>query len=108
MSKRIHIDDVLATISATDERLGATFQIAWVRSSGPGKGTIKTVAKARRGLSKEAREGAIRKRTAAPGDAPRALHIDRGTIPLIDTETERYLTPLGSHIIEFNLQKVTH
>ena len=108
MSKRIHINDVLAQISATDENQGATFQHSWVRSSGPKKGSIKTVARVRRGLSKEAREMTARKRSQQKDNKPRALHIDRDTIPLVDAETGQYLTPLISHIIQFNLQKVYH
>lgn len=109
MSKRIHINDVLAQISATDENGGATFQLSWVRSSGPRKGSIKTVGKVRRGLSKEAKEGVIRQRVSDKSDnKPRALHIDRDTIPLVCAETGQYLTPLISHIIEFNLLKVYH
>lgn len=110
MSKRIHINDVLAEISATDENHGKTFQLSWVRSSGHRKGSIKTVAKVRRGLSKEAKEMVVRKRTSTTNmdGKPRALHIDRDTIPLVCAETGQYLTPLISHIIEFNLKKVYH
>jgi hypothetical protein len=104
--KRIHISEVLEMISSTDDDTPTVFQIGWVRSSGPRKGQIKYVAKCRRGIPKSKtslpREGAPR------SERKRPLHIDRGTLPLIDAESGQYLTPLVSHIVEFNLSKVVH
>jgi hypothetical protein len=104
---RIHIDEVLQQISDSAERQGRPFQLAFVRSSGERKGSIKIVAKARRGVRPGAKD--VGPASKADGTArKRALHSDRGTLPLYDDETGQYITPLVSHIVEFNLQKVYH
>jgi len=106
---RIHIDEVLQAISESGERGGRPFQLGFVRSSGERKGSIKIVARCRRGIPKGYQEkpGPTGTDTEAPA-RKRALHTDRGTLPLIDDESGNYITPLVSHIIEFNLQKVYH
>jgi hypothetical protein len=105
----IHIDDVLEAISDGESRNGATFQIGWVRSSGPRKGSIKYVAKCRRGIPPGYKEDrVVPNMPDSPIKKKRGLHIDRGTLPLLDVEMGRYITPLTSHIVEFNLKKVKH
>jgi hypothetical protein len=38
----------------------------------------------------------------------RRLHVWNGTIPIFDVEQNRYISPLMSHITEFNQYKVIH
>jgi hypothetical protein len=99
----INISQVLAEIT-DDEHAGKTFVIRFVRSVGKKKGSIKTVAKAVYGAAKR------KAQSSAPADntnKPRK-HVDAGTIPMTDTETGKYFTPLISHIIEYNNFKVRH
>lgn len=95
---RIHINEVLSTLSESD---GKAHQISWVRATGRKRGSIKTVGRVWRAVPKLDKP---KKR----GRKPRALHADRHTIPLVDADTGQPLTPLVSHIIEFDLKKVIH
>lgn len=110
MAKEISIQEVLATIT-DDARMGDTFTLRFVRSSGKKKGTLAIVAKARYGAPRGYRdEDAVS--SGASGGSRRSytkwLHTDHGTIPMTDTERNRYFTPLISHIIGFNTYKVIH
>lgn len=42
------------------------------------------------------------------GKSKRRLHLDAGTLPMTDVETNTYFTPLISHIIGYNDCKVYH
>jgi len=99
MSAEISIQQVLSEIRANTE---GSFLLKFVRSSGKRKGSIKIVAKAIYGRSK----GKVS--PIAPRPKAKALHIEKGTIPITDSETNRYMTPLISHIIGFNSFKVKH
>lgn len=96
---QISIQEVLAQITATEHN-GEDFLLKFIRSTGKKRGSIKTVAKARKGAPRQKRK---------PGSVnPTTLHKERGTIPITDIETSQYLTVLVSHIIQFNQYKVIH
>jgi len=103
--KQISIQAVLAETQSLSTD-GETFTLRYVRSTGKRKGSIKTVAKARRGV----RTGFSGSSTT-DAERSRSRHTDSGTLPIIDTEAppdDQYLTPLISHIIGFNHYKVIH
>jgi len=106
MSLEISIQEMLAEITG-DEMNGKTFVIQFVRSSGPKKGTIATVSKARYGNPKGFDRANKNKGIYQPRQK-QVLHKEKGTIPLTDTERNRYFTPLISHIIGYNQYKVRH
>jgi hypothetical protein len=84
------------------------FLIKFVRSrgskAGP-KGSIKTVAKA--GYGKPASPDRKKQKKSFTA-RKKGLHTEKGTLPIYDLETGRYLSPLISHIIQFNQYKVIH
>lgn len=98
---RISIQQVLADIRATPEK---SFWIAFVRATGKDRGRVKVVAKAVYGAPMRTSSGMI---IAPKDDRKRALHVEKGTLPMSD-EMNTYLTPLISHIIGYNLMKVIH
>lgn len=108
---QISIQQVLAEISDTSD-LGKTFTIDFVRSTGKNKGSIAKVAKARYGAPRGNRSASqrIRNSTAAShsGISEKRAHVENGTVPMTDTEHNRYFTPLISHIIGYNGLKVIH
>lgn len=95
----INIQQVLAEITATD-RDGQTFLLKVVRATGKQAGSIKVIAKARKGGPEKAHTIAT--------DRKKALHKDKGTIPIVDVEADQYMSILISHIIQFNDKKVIH
>lgn len=103
--KAISIQQVLAQIQEDDQG-GATFLIKFVRSTGRQKGSIKIVAKARYGAPNPRARGQLA--DDRPPMRKVKLHVDAGTLPLTDTETNTYFTPLISHIIGFNQYQVIH
>lgn len=105
--KKISIQEVLAAIS-DDEAVTKrkTFSLAFVRSGGERRGTIKRIEKARYGYPRSELQRlnqGLRKKVK-----DRRLHIDAGTLPITDITEGRYNTPLISHIIEYNGLKVIH
>lgn len=92
----ISIQQVLSEIETAPQ----PFLIKFVRGTGKKRGSIKTVAKAVKGAPK----GRIKARTGQSI----GLHKERHTIPITDLETNEYLSPLISHIIQFNQFKVFH
>jgi hypothetical protein len=108
---QISIQQVLAEISDTSD-FGKTFTIDFVRSTGQGKGTIAKVAKARYGAPIGNRRAQQRingsKEAAQSGISEKRAHVENGTVPMTDTEHNRYFTPLISHIIGYNGLKVIH
>lgn len=106
MKGTISIQQVLATL-AEDEAGGQEFLISFVKSTGKDKGKIKTVCKARYGAPKPKRRGKGINVNLQP-ISQRKLHIDSGTLPMTDCETDTYFTPLISHIIGFNGLQVIH
>lgn len=103
MHGEISIQQVLAEIRDTSKE-GHTFLLRWVRSreSRNGKkGSIKTVPHCQYG--KKGGSRSISSRAKA-----KSLHIEKGTLPVYDAESGAYLTPLISHIIQFNQLKVIH
>lgn len=97
----ISIQQVLADIR---EGGGKPFHLQFVRATGKTKGTVKTVAKAIYGRSKTPGVSA----PTGGSDRKRALHIDKGTLPLTDYESSEYFTPLIACITAFNGYKVIH
>lgn len=102
LTNEITVEQFLSDIRAYPDRV---FWLAFVRAHGKNAGEVKVVAKCRygapgKGLQSSARaDGTPRKKS---------LHVDRGTLPLTDTDSGEYITPLISHIIGFNLKKVIH
>ena len=97
----VSIQYVLSEIREHPDR---TFVIQFVRSTtgkGGKKGSIKTVSKARYGRSTTTLSTTTRPKKIS-------LHISSGTLPMTDSETEQYFTPLISHIIGYNGRKVRH
>ena len=99
---QISIQQVLAEIR---EHSGRTFFIQFVRITGKTRGTVKTVGKAVYGRSKTAGEMPSIKLEA---QRKRALHIEKGTLPISDYDNGEYLTPLIACILSFNGYKVIH
>lgn len=98
---QISIQQVLAEIRANPQR---TFWLAFVRGTGKDRGSVKVVAKASYGAPMRTQSGQA---LLPKSDRKRALHIEKGTLPMSD-EMNTYLTPLISHIIGYNLMKVVH
>ena len=97
----ISIQQVLAEIR---EHSGRTFFMQFVRVTGTRRGTIKTVAKAIYGRAKS--PGELPKTSEA--ERNRALHVEKGTLPMTDYDIGEYLTPLIACIISYNGYKVRH
>lgn len=106
MKNAISIQEALAEMERISMK-GDTFTLAFVRSNGPKKGSIKMIARARRGAPKP--KGSSQQ-PKAKGQKPATgpVHKIHLTIPLTDVEKMQYITPLISHIILFNSQKVMH
>lgn len=100
---KISIQQVLAEIRSEPTK---PFWIAFVRATGTECGSIKVVSKALYGAPKRSGTGAV---LAPKDDRKRAMHVDKGTLPISDYDARaQYLTPLISHIIGYNLYQVTH
>lgn len=92
----ISINEVLARMEADAK----PFLLKFVRATGSKRGSIKTVGKCIKGAPRRA----LKKRTRGG----RGLHKVNYTVPVTDLEMEEYLTPLISHITQFNQFKVIH
>jgi hypothetical protein len=112
--KQKSIDEVLMLIqdAASENR---AFSLRFVRATGERKGSVKFVAKARYGgPERERLAHDIRKVKPTEGYAQQdngrkvSLHIDAGTLPLTDIETNKYFTPIIRLIIGFNDCVVSH
>ncbi len=102
--KAIHIDEVLVLMEA---HYGATFQLAFVRATGKRAGSICHINRAKKGVGSRV----IKTRTHKQSDSngrKKPLHKDNETIPIVDTQNEKYMSVLISHIIKFNNRQVTH
>ena len=84
----------------------ATFWLAFVRATGKDAGSIKVVSRAAYGRKKQL----FGDQAQSPNQGVKAVgsFSDKGTLPMTDTTTGEYLTPLISHIIGYNLLKVIH
>lgn len=96
MQAEININEVLARMESESK----PFLMKFVRATGRARGTIKTVAKGIKGAPRR-----VLKKRSRGG---RGLHKVNYTVPITDLENEQYLTPLISHIIQFNQYKVIH
>lgn len=96
--QEISIQQVLSEINEGASE-GRVFVICFVRATGKERGSIKTVTKAIKG-------GPTREVT--PPKYSRSLHKDQYTLPVTDLETGEYLSPIISHIIQYNQFKVRH
>lgn len=83
-----------------------TFWLAFVRSNGKHAGSIKVISSARYGAPLDGHGTRVGSRQK-PGRS-KALHTEKGTLPMTDTTNGEYKTPLISHIIGYNLYKVIH
>lgn len=99
----ISIQQVLADIR---EHTGRTFFLQFVRATGKKKGTIKTVAKAVYGAPKRAL--ATDRDANGGNDRKKPLHIERGTLPITNTDNGEYNTPLIATFITYNGYKIIH
>lgn len=95
----ISINEVLSAIRAEPDR---PFWLAFVRATGKGQGSVKIVAKCLYGAPKSESE------RIRDTEKVKSLHIEKGTLPVQDYDTGKYLTPLISHIVGYNLYKVIH
>jgi hypothetical protein len=84
-----------------------SFWIAFVRAGGKQAGSVKVLSSARYGapLDGHAREVGTR---LVKTPRAKALHTEKGTLPMTDTTNGEYKTPLISHIIGFNMYRVKH
>ena len=100
----ISIQEALSRLTTGQD--GPTFSLRIVKSSGKEKGRIVHLARCRygkkAGYTSKPRVG----RKEQPSDA--RAHVDNGTLPITDVERNRYLSPLISHIIQYNQYKVIH
>lgn len=97
----ISIQKVLAEIRSNEE--GKPFLLKFIRSkksANGAKGSFKVVAKSLYGRSVRVGDGDSGSRGVH--------HKTAGTIPITDTETNQYLTPLISHLVQFNSFKIKH
>lgn len=99
---QISIQQLLAEIRERPEK---SFWLAWVRASGKERGSIKIVSKCLYGAPKIGEGG---KAMPVKDDRKRAMHVDKGTLPMTDYDYNEYLTPLISHIVGYNLYQVIH
>lgn len=83
------------------------FWIAFVRAGGKDAGSVKVISSARYGAPLDGHRRQVGTRNPKPGRA-KALHTDKGTLPMTDTTNGEYKTPLISHIIGFNMYRVKH
>lgn len=95
------LDEVLYLIRNS---YGKPFRIVFIRSTGSAAGSKKIVMRAIYG-AKTSRMGNRRKSRKGMSSW---LHKDYDTIPLIDLDSDKPITPLISHIIEFNNKLVNH
>lgn len=103
----ISIQEVLAEITS-DENAGQTFTLQFVRSSGKRKGSIAIVAKARYGNTRGYKKKNTPTINVGGERREKSLHKEAGTLPLTDTESNTYFTPLISHMLQFNQYKIRH
>jgi hypothetical protein len=99
----ISIHQVLSQMAEGGDK---PFEIVYVKSQGRERGDLRRMicyygAPMRR-LS-ESESGKVRETRKA-----RMTHLESGTIPLTDAQSNELRTPRISHIIEFNSQKVIH
>ena len=83
------------------------FWLAFVRAGGKHAGSVKVVSSARYGAPLDGHGSTVGTRTKKPERA-KALHTEKGTLPMTDSTNGDYLTPLISHIIGFNMYRVKH
>ena len=98
----ISIQKVLSEIRSNEE--GRPFLLKFVRakkSANGAKGSHKVIAKALYGRSVRVGDG-------PPSGSRGVHHKTSGTLPITDTETNTYLTPLISHLVQFNSFKIKH
>lgn len=100
MENGISIQEALARIADSEDK---PFRLSFVRSTGENAGTIKEVTAYYGAPNPKDRSAPVRK-----DRSKRKLHVESGTIPLTEVGTRRLLTPMISHIIEFNGKKVFH
>ena len=101
----ISIQEALSRITTGQD--GPTFSLVIVKSSGKEIGRKVRLARCRygkkAGFTTKPRVGRSR-----PKDPDARAHVDNGTLPITDVERNRYLSPLISHIIQYNQCKVIH
>lgn len=112
MDTWIHISEVLADMERVlHEQTGTmvTFSIAWVRDNngeGGPKGSIKRLSHASKHTrpSMKKQQGK-RRESNEPGKWQMKSY---NGIPIVDIQTNSFLTPKYTHIVEYNGMKVRH
>lgn len=97
----LSIQEVLAQMADAGDK---PFKVAFVRSTGKFAGSVKECF-CYYGMPNP------RERIQSTGGGnrkKRRLHIESGTVPLTEASTRKPITPLISHIIQFNGKKVYH
>lgn len=97
----ISIDQAIAFMRSNE---GQPVWLAFVRATGKKRGSIKIIARATLGAAKPKGRGPLAEDSIRRG----SLHTEKGTLPMTDSETGEYFTPLISHVIGFNLLQVVH
>ncbi len=83
------------------------FWLAFVRAGGKHAGSVKVVSSARYGAPLDGHHQHVGTRQIKRPKAT-VLHTEKGSLPMTDTTSGQYITPLISHIIGWNLYKVKH
>lgn len=81
------------------------FWLAFVRAGGKQAGSVKVVSTAIYGAP--IKQSTVGSRKDKPARA-KALHTEKGTLPITDSTSGEYKTPLISHIIGYNMYRVKH
>jgi hypothetical protein len=103
----IGIQDAYAQM--TDPMRETPFSIRLVKSGGKEIAQYRRLYRCRYG--KKPGSGKTRSQREAEkviNGTERRGHVENGTIPIHDLEQNRYVSPLLSHIVEFNQYKVIH
>jgi|GEM_PF-805862 hypothetical protein len=115
--KQEEISIQAAYAQMTDPSRADTFSLVIRLSGGKEIGQKRTLYRCRFGKragSGKTREQRAEDRKVAGLDksglngTERRQHVENGTIPIHDLEQNRYISPLISHITEFNQYKVIH
>lgn len=101
----------------TDPTRREPFSLLYVKSGGKEIGQKRRLHRCRYGkkpgsgktrVQRQAEKAAAALDHSGLNATERRAHVENGTIPIHDLEQNRYISPLLSHIVEFNQYKVIH
>ena len=101
---QISLQQVLAEIRTHPQR---PYWLCFVRATGKDAGSLKVISSAQYGAPKIDYTRKVKPMTERSSGA-KGLHTEKGTLPMTDTTTNQYLSPLISHIIGYNMYQVIH